>query len=97
MEKNVKVKKKRKKKHTPIVETGNFCSSSLKSEVLAGSTVIIISSNSWHFNLPSHQGKSVHKSCKARCILRGILVAEDSTFLPRSGKKGRLKCKLLSA
>lgn len=60
---------------------------SRKSEVPAGSAVIIISSNSWHFNLPSHQGKSVHKSWKARWSLRGVFVTEDSTFVPCLGKK----------
>lgn len=84
--KKKKLKKKKKAKiHT--TESGNFCFSSLKSEVLAGSAVIIIPSNSWHFNLPSHQGKSAHKSCKARWVPRGGFVAEDSTFLPRLGKK----------
>lgn len=86
-EKKKKWKKKKKKAKIHTTESGNFCFSSLKSEVLAGSAVIIIPSNSWHFNLPSHQGKSAHKSCKARWVPRGGFVAEDSTFLPRLGKK----------
>lgn len=69
------------------VGSGSFCFSSLESEVLAGSAVIIISSNSWHFNLPSHQGKSVLKGWKARWSLRGAFIAEDSTFMPCLGKR----------